>query len=62
MESKVWSDLLDANLILFLDRLPFKSWVLFFSFFLYFYSVQGCIKLIKTVCKDFLYRVAKHFK
>ncbi len=45
MESKGWSDLLNANFILFLDRLAFKSWV----HFLYFYSVQRCIKIIVFV-------------
>ncbi len=47
MESKGWSDLLNANFILFLDRLTFKSWVHFYNF--YFYSVQRCIKLIVFV-------------
>ncbi len=50
MESKGWSDLLNANFILFLDRLAFKSWVHFLYYnFLYFYSVQRCIKLIVFV-------------
>ncbi len=61
MESKGWSDLLNANFILFLDRLTFKSWVHFYYF--YFYSVQRCIKLIVFVkiCCIVLQNISNQF-